>query len=442
MRILQIIPGTGNFYCGTCLRDHALARGLRRIGHDVMIAPLYLPLVLEVSDDTDNQPMFFGGLNVYFQQKFAICRHTPRWMDRWLDAPLLLRWLGGKASATRASDLGGLTVSMLRDPAGFHRKELDRLTAWLSDQLRPDVVCLATGLLVGLARPIKQVVGAPVVCTLQGESAFLDSLPQPYRDNAWQALAMRATEVDRFVAVSRYYADVMIKRLGLNHALVDVVHNGIELDDLQPVTVPPVQPVLGYLARLCRDKGLQILVDAYVLLRQRNRIKELRLHIAGTMTRSDVPFVQFLRRRLKSAGIIDGVEFSPNIDRAAKADFLRTLSVFSVPATYDEPFGLYVLEALACGVPVVQPRRGAFPELLASTGGGVLCEPDDVASLADAIESVLTEPAHARAEAECARQKVRKRFSADRMARDVAEILVALSRPTVTSEIVTQKGPT
>ena len=420
MRIIQIVPGTGNFYCGTCLRDHALARGLRSIGHDATMAPLYLPLVLEGDDEA--QPILFGGINLYLEHRSKLIRALPHWMVRWLDQPWLLRWAASRSSMTRASVLGEVTVSMLRGEEGRQTRSLNRLANWLATTHGTDVVCLATALLVGMARRIKQSTGAPVVCTLQGEDAFLDSLPQPHRDEAWATMSQRAADVDAFVAVSGYYADVMKRRLDLPTDRVHVVHNGIDLEGFEPATQPPPQPVLGYLARMCRDKGLQTLVETFVLLRQRGQVENLKLRIAGARTRADEPFVDSLRKRLASAGLLDDVAFLPNIDRRSKLEFLRSISVLSVPATYGEAFGLYILEALGCGVPVVQPRHGAFAELLEITGGGILCKPDDPPALAEAIESVFHDLEAARAEAARARGVVFDRFNANRMADEVARV--------------------
>ena len=63
--------------------------------------------------------------------------------------------------------------------------------------------------------------------------------------------------------------------------------------------------------------------------------------------------------------------------------------MLSVPTTYREPKGLYVLEALANGVPVVQPRHGSFPELIEATGGGLLVSPDDPADLARVLYELM-----------------------------------------------------
>jgi glycosyltransferase involved in cell wall biosynthesis len=161
-------------------------------------------------------------------------------------------------------------------------------------------------------------------------------------------------------------------------------------------------------------KGLDTLVEAFLQL----KTPGARLHIAGAMTSLDKKFVSSLRQKLG-----DRADFLPNLDRAAKADFLRRLTVFSVPATYGEAFGLYVLEAQAAGVPVVQPRHGAFPEVLAATGGGLLCEPNQPAALAAALDGLLADPARARQLGTAGRRAVQEKFSTSAMIANTAAIL-------------------
>lgn len=426
MRILQLVPGTGAFYCGTCLRDHALARALKAAGHSVTIAPLYLPLVLEQPDDLSEPRVFYGGVNVFLEQHMALFRHAPHALRRLLDARPLLKWLAHRSGSTRPTDLGEITVSMLRGEEGRQRGELDRLAMWLQRQPKPDVILLATGLLAGMASRLRDVTGAVVVCTLQGEDAFLDALRPPYRERAWRTLAERACDIDLFVPVSHYYGDRMAARLHLASTQMRVIHNGIELEDLVPPAAPAAPPVLGYLAHMAHGKGLHTLVDAFIALRRRSDYGGLQLHVAGAATRRDHSFVLGLRRRLKNAGLDGETRFLPNIDRTAKIRFLQSLTLFSVPATYGEAFGLYVLEALACGVPVVQPEHGAFPEVLAMTGGGVLCPPDDADALADVLGRTLDDLPSARAGALAAGDVVRRHFTSQRMADEVVSACRAL----------------
>jgi glycosyltransferase involved in cell wall biosynthesis len=173
---------------------------------------------------------------------------------------------------------------------------------------------------------------------------------------------------------------------------------------------------------MCREKGLDTLVEAFLLLRQRGRVGNLKLRVGGSCGPADEAFVNSLRERLQASGLLDDVEFHPNLDRASKVAMLRSLSVFSVPALYGEAFGLYVIEALAAGVPVVQPRTAAFPELIEATGGGVLCAAGDAQALAEAVEELLLDPARARALGDAGRHAVTERFSAETMAQTTLQL--------------------
>jgi len=444
-------------YCGNCLRDNGLVAALRKLGHQALLAPLYLPLTLDEADQSAGTPVFLGGINVYLDQRFAFFRAAPPWLRRVLASRRLLQWAAGRAARTRPEELGELTLSLLRGEEGFQARELDDLSGWLKTLPKPDAVCLSNALLIGLARRLKLDLKAPVVCMLQGEDGFLDSLPEPFRGLCWQMLAQRARDADLLVAPSRYFAELMSRRLGLAAGQVKVVYNGIRLDERayparaaadgknwSPAGTPPSggstalpsaaadrsngNPVLGFFARMCPEKGLDLLVDAYVLLQKRGRLKGLKLKIGGSCGPRDAALVETLKGRLRSAGLEGEAEFCPNLSREEKLAFLRSLSVFSVPARCGEAFGLYVIEALAVGVPVVQPRSGAFPELIEATGGGVLCKPEDAESLAQALETLLLAPEQARALGERGRQAVFEKFSARRMAEGMLEVIQTLKR--------------
>jgi glycosyltransferase involved in cell wall biosynthesis len=256
---------------------------------------------------------------------------------------------------------------------------------------------------------------------LQGEVDYLDALLPEYRAQCWKLLSERAKDVDLFGAASRYFGDLMSRRLGLTPDRVRVVYSGISFDGYgDSHTASPIAsasaPILGYFARMCPEKGLDILVEAYIQLRQRDRIKGLRLRIGGGCGAGDEPFVNSLRQRLSEIGYIKDVEFLTNVDRAAKVKFLHSLSVFSVPVRCTEAFGLYVIEAMAAGVPVVQPRTGAFPELIEATGGGITYD-GDFKSLAAALEELLSNPERARSFGRVGRQAALEKFSAEAMAR-------------------------
>ena len=170
MRILQLTPGTGNYHCGSCLRDHSLVRGLRARGHDVLMVPLYLPHVTDEPSGPDGTPVFLGGISVFLAQKFPAFRRMPGWLHRLLSSPAVLRFAAGFAGMTSARDLGESAVAMLQRAESRQAGEVERLIAWLRTQPRPDVICLSNSLLSGLARRLKDEFRAPVVCTLQGLS--------------------------------------------------------------------------------------------------------------------------------------------------------------------------------------------------------------------------------------------------------------------------------
>jgi glycosyltransferase involved in cell wall biosynthesis len=110
------------------------------------------------------------------------------------------------------------------------------------------------------------------------------------------------------------------------------------------------------------------------------------------------------------------------LDRAQKLEFLCNLDVLSVPGTYDEPKGIFLLEAMASGVPVVQPRRGAFPEMLRKTGGGILVEPDDPQSLAEGILTLWNDRDRAEELGRRGSQGVREHYDVSQMANRTLEV--------------------
>ena len=416
MNIVQITPGAGGMYCGNCFRDNALVEALRKYGHSTTMVPLYLPLTLDDVDQSAGTPIFFGGINVYLDQRLSAFRKAPRWMRGMLAHPKLLRWASGRAAKTKANEVGDLTVSMLRGEEGHQVAELETLISWLKKQPTPDVICLSNALLIGLVRRLKSEFSSFIVCTLQGEDTFLDGLPEAHRPVAWRLISERCREVDLLVAPSRYFADLMTQRLQLNPGRVQVIYNGIKPEGFSPAAAAPNPPVLGFFARMCPEKGLDTLVDAFLILKERNRVKDLRLHVGGSLGPGDEPFVAEQRKKL--ADYKDSYQFFPNVDLNAKQDFYRSLTVMSVPARYGEAFGLYVIEALACGVPVVQPSVSAFPEIIEATGGGVLCKPNNPQSLAEAAEPLLTDVIRARGLGNNGRQNVMQDFTADAMAKN------------------------
>src|SRR5262249_20192838 len=146
---------------------------------------------------------------------------------------------------------------------------------------------------------------------------------------------------------------------------------------------------IGYFARICPEKGLHLLVEAYRVLRGMIGAVPCWLRVSGWLGDNHRPYLDEQRQRLRQWKLDDQFAHSESPDHAAKVKFFQSIDVLSVPTVYREPKGLYVLEAWANGVPVVQPAHGSFPELIEATGGGMLVKPDDPAELARALKNIM-----------------------------------------------------
>ena len=393
MRVAYLAAGAAGMYCGSCLHDNALAAALVRAGQDVTLVPLYTPLRLDGAGVAIDR-VFYGAINVYLEQRSALFRHTPWLVDRLLARPGLIGWATRQSGSVDARELGDLTVSVLRGEDGHQRKELDALVRWLAEELRPDVVHLPNALLAGLAGPIRRKLGIPVFCTLQGEDLFVEQLEEPAYGTARRLLVEACREIDAFVAHSRYYADAMAGYLGVPRDRIHVVRLGLERGTAESARPTPSEPpfVVGYLARVAPEKGLHILAGAFHELARQVAPSTVRLRIAGYLSERDRAYKEGILAQLDAWGLGAAVDDVGEVDRAGKAAFLRSLHVLCVPTTYREPKGLFALEALGHGVPVVLPRHGTFPELIEATGGGLLAEPDDTASIAAALRALMDDP--------------------------------------------------
>jgi glycosyltransferase involved in cell wall biosynthesis len=329
--------------------------------------------------------------------------------------------------------LGAMTVSVLRGEEGFQRKEIQKLTAWLVREELPDIVTLPNSLLIGLARPIREALKRPLCCTLQGEELFLSELPEPHQTQALELMRANVAEVDGFAAVSEFAADYWLRRLAIPERKMHVTPLGINLEGYHPgQRVREGSFAVGYLARVAPEKGLHLLAESYIRLRRGSDSSASSLEVAGYLAPEHRGYLRGIERQMKEAGLAHAFRYHGSLDRPRKIEFLRNLDVLSVPATYDEPKGISLLEAMACGVPVVEPRRGAFPEILKKTGGGLLVEPDDPASLADGIYRLWRDPGLRAELGRRAAQGVREHYSAARMAARALDVYSSI----VTAEML------
>lgn len=375
-------------YCGSCLRDNAMATELLARGHDVLLLPVYTPTHTD-EPNVSQDHVVLGGISAYLEQYVPFFRKTPAWLDRLWDSKAALSLASRKSISVNPKMLGEMTVSVLRGEDGFQRKEIQKMVEWVKQLPPPDIVNLPYTLLIALARPLKEALNCPVLCTLQGEDLFLNGLPEPYRAQAFELIQEQLEHVDLFLSVSEYYAEFMPRYLGVPAEKIEVVPLGINPDGFELRTpVASGSFTVGFFGRIAPEKGLHVLAEAYRMLRESGDLPEARLEVAGYMAADCQPYLREIEKKLKAARLGDEFHYRGVLDRAEKIAFLRRLDVMSIPATYDEPKGVSLLEAMACGVPVVQPRRGGFTEIVEKTGGGLLVKPDDPEALAEGIREI------------------------------------------------------
>lgn len=423
MRVLSLTAGAASMYCGSCMRDNALAAELIRLGHDVTLLPFYTPTLTDEVNVSRQEQIFFGGISVYLEQHLPWFRHAPRLVDRVIDAPGFIKAFTSGSIAVDAKQLGALTVSTLRGEDGHQRREIDKLLEWVTSEPRPDVVNIPYTLLICLAAPLKRALTCPIVVTLQGEDLFLQALEEPYRSEALALVRSQVAGVDRFIAVSDYYARFMQDYLRIPESKMRVGTLGVNVADLTVTTRTRQEPfTIGFFARIAPEKGLHNLAEAYRILRRSKGLPPSRLIAGGYLPPEHKPYLEAIAEGLRADGLGDEFVYRGAVERAKKVRFFHDIDVLSVPSGYHEPKGLYLLEAMACGVPVVQPNHGAFPEIIARTGGGLLARSESGADVADALYEVWRDPARAAALGRAGADGVRRHYTVTHMAEGVLRI--------------------
>jgi glycosyltransferase involved in cell wall biosynthesis len=402
------------------MHDNALAAALKAAGEDVSLFPLYTPMRLD-EENVGERQIFYGGIKAYLLQKY------PR---PFFGRGLLLRVAGSQAilrllprfdigSAVDPVANSQLTISMLQGEDGNQRELLQELVCWIKSMYQPDVIHITNTLLIGVARELKRSLQVPVTCGLHGEDIFLEGMPQPYQRQALDLIHERAQYVDRFLAISTYYAGMFSEWVGLDRAKIDVVWPGIALNDYRDMAgrESSSRPLtIGFLARFVPEKGLHLLVDAFIRLVRSGEFPGLRLVASGYLSRAYETYVNGIRKTIKNHDLEDRIQLSGTLERAEKLDFFRQIDVFSVPTTYREPKGISILEALAAGVPVVQPDHGAYPEWVNATRGGLLHRPHDSSDLAEKLAILLRDAQLRKRMGQQAQQAAWETFSSERMA--------------------------
>ncbi|WP_149497488.1 glycosyltransferase family 4 protein [Roseiconus lacunae] len=428
MKVVYLTAGAAGMYCGSCMHDNALARALHQQGVDCLLQPVYTPIRTDEVSIAGSR-VFLSGIHVYLLQKMPWLRWLPRPMRSLLDSPGLIRWATRKASSTDPASLGELAVSILKGSDGFQAQEFERLADWIANEEKPDAVVL-TNLLIGGGLPMlrKRMPNCRLIVMLQGDDIFLDHLPEKHRTEAIRLCSKLVDHVDYFCVNSRFYGDKMAALLEIPEAKLRIAPLSIDLGPYDRLPTEKRTPTtdsteafkLGYLARIAPEKGLHRLVEAFEAIAAKR--PHVTLHAAGWLGEANRPYLQTIRDRLAKAGLTDRFTYHGSPDLDAKVQFLQEMDLLCVPTEYEDPKGLFVLEALAAGTPVVMPEHGAFGELIRSTGGGTLVPPHEIDALAEAIITLIDQPDRREQMADQGRQGVYERHSIGAAATSLVEL--------------------
>jgi glycosyltransferase involved in cell wall biosynthesis len=395
MNITYLIPGSGgSFYCGNCQRDMLYLQSVKKHpGFSTTAIPLYLlPDEVNTGDGFESE-VFFGAVSMFLREKVSFLQHMPLFMDKLLDSTPMLRIAARQAGATRTEGFEETTLNMIRGDEKIHGREVERLARYLKQNTKPDLIHISNALIIGLSRQLKEMLDIPVVCSIENEDDWIDVMVEPYRTMAWKLIGEEAVHVDAFVSPSAYFKDFFVKRTGISGEMVSVVPSGIPAGSSVYRKRDNLIPALGYFSRLNLNNGFDKLVDAFLLLKSKKETPDFEMHLCGGYTGDDKPFVKEQFRKIRMRGLNEKVKFYSEFHGAAKAEFFNNIDIMSVPVRKYDASGLYLLEANAAGVPVVQPATGAFPEILKATGGGLTYLPDNAEELSESILQLLNNSA-------------------------------------------------
>jgi glycosyltransferase involved in cell wall biosynthesis len=371
---------------------------------------MYLPLFSDEHDLSDI-PVFYGAISLYLKHKYPILKKAPKWFDRVFNSGIALKFAAGMSGSTRAKGLEDMTISMLLGEQGEQKEELDNMINWITEHCKPDVIHLSNALLIGLAHRFQEKLDTLVVCSLQDEDVWVNAMDDNFREKTWNLMSDRAKDVDAFFAVSDFYAEVMQKQMNIPESKLFSSHIGVNPDDYTYINSSEKEFTIGYISRMCEENGLEVLVDAYILLKQKPGMEPVKLILTGGSTSDDQAFLKLIKNKIEQAGLMKDVIFHKDFENEGRYEFFSKVSVLSVPVLEGEAFGMYLLESMASGVPVVQPNLGAFPEIVGLSGGGIIYDPNEPGGLAETLEDLCVNHMKLKELSKAARDGIIQHFS-------------------------------
>jgi glycosyltransferase involved in cell wall biosynthesis len=424
MKIVYLITGSGgSFYCGNCYRDMIYLRAIRNVpGITASAIPLYLPPDDKNEESGFDRNVFFGAISMYLREKVPFLRNMPAFFDKFLDSAPMLRMAAKRSGTTNTEGLEDMTLSMIKGEKAFPDKELRRLVKYLTENGKPDVIHLSNALIIGLSRQLKRHMDVKIVCSLLNEDDWIEEMVEPYRSNAWKLISEEAENVDTFITPSNYYRELFISKTGYSGKNVFIVPLAIDTRNLNILPKKNNYPAVGYFSRINSPNGFDKLVDAFIDLKSSDRLPGLTLHVSGGFTGSDKPFIEEQIKKIKANGLKSFIRIYPEFHGNSKEEFFSNIDIMSVPVRKHDGYGLYILEANAAGVPVVQPETGAFPEIIEKTKGGITYSPDTVKDLCESLVRLFENNSLRASLGESGKENVLKELSLVRMSEGLSVV--------------------
>jgi glycosyltransferase involved in cell wall biosynthesis len=398
-------------------------KAIRKVpGITAAAIPLYLPPDSTTIESGLDSKVFFGAISMYLREKVPMLRKMPAFIDKFLNASPLLKIAARRAGTTRTEGLEKLTLNMIKGDNAFRQEEIDRLVNYLISNGKPDIVHLSNALIIGLAHQLKKRLDVKIICSLLNEDDWIDEMAEPYRGNAWKLISEEAGNVDAFITPSRYYKDLFINKTGLSGDNIHIVPIGIESENPVHSKENIQSPSVGYFCRVSYQNGFDKLVDAFIELKSSNMMPGITLHVCGGFTGDDKPFIREQIKKIKDLGFESSVRIYTEFQGNAMQEFFKNIDIMSVPVRKHDGYGLYILEANAAGVPVVQPATGAFPEIIEMTKGGITYSPDNISELSSSLFKLLNEK-NLRAElGEKGKNRIREEFTLEKMSQGLSDV--------------------
>jgi len=429
MKIVYLITGSGgSFYCGNCYRDMIYLRAIRKVpGIKATAIPLYLPPDETSEESGMDKNVFFGAISMYLREKVPFLKNMPVFFDKIVDSSPMLKMAAKRAGTTRTEGLEDMTLNMIRGENAFPEKELQRLVNYLTMDGKPDIIHLSNALIIGLARQLKKKLDVKIICSLLNEDDWIDEMAEPFQSKAWKLISQEAGNVNAFLTPSSYYKEFFISKTGISGKNVHVIPLGIDPHDLVNIEKKNNYPALGYFCRINSQNGFDKLVDAFIEIKAGNSLPGLTLHVSGGYTGDDKPFIAEQIRKIKENGLKSFIRIYPEFHGNSKEEFFSNIDIMSVPVRKHDGYGLYILEANAAGVPVVQPATGAFSEIIERTQGGITYSPDNVAELSAALVKLFSDNDLRVQLGEIGKEKTLKVLSLEKMAEGLSEVYNSLT---------------